>query len=578
MSACFPPRKSAARFLLIALLTALGSGLDAAERPKLVIVVSVDQLCYDYLVRFRKGFAADGLFLRVEKEGASFVNCHHRHAFTITAPGHTVQMSGAYPETSGIVGNDWFDRASGKKMYCTVDPQESLVGPPPRPPKPATTTTSSTEEVEPAGVSPRNLLVDTVGDRLKLESAGKAKVFGVAFKDRVAILMTGHRADAAFWIDTTSSQWATSTYYAKELPGYMRAINEGNFYKSHAEREWKLLLDPASYIHYHADDYLDERSLEGLGKTFPHKFAAASDPRLPKQVLNSPFGNELVLHVASQIVVHEELGQDDVTDLLAINLSTNDYVGHAYGPHSLEVQDLTLRTDRQLGEFVRFVEKQLEGTPWVLALSADHGVAPLVKYAQERGLPAKRSPLGELKVLQPRLEDFLRVALKMKKWNAAEKTDKTLVHFMSESQVYLRQDHPALAGETYFVAQKLAREFLLRQSAIFAAFTREDLLSGGGNGKLYEQFRRTFHPRRSGDVLYALAPYAVGGTNGTSHGSPWNYDTHVPLLLLGSGIKPGRYENPASPAAIAPTISRLLDLEPPAACVEEPLLEALTPS
>lgn len=575
------------------LLTTLAAPAAAVQRPRLVVVVSVDQLCYDYLVRFRGGFAEDGLFLRVEREGASYVNCHHRHAFTITGPGHSVQLSGAYPDASGIVGNDWFDRASGKKVYCMFDPTETLVGVPQPKPRAGTGGASGTpaagtgnsgtpaadtkakEEEDPTGVSPRNLLVDTVGDVLKLTTAGKAKIFGVALKDRAAMLMTGHRADAVFWFNDTSSRWVTSTYYLAELPGYMRAVNEGNVIRQYGGQQWQLLLDTKSYIHYYPDDYADERSLEGLGKTFPHKFVAASDPKLFKQVLGSPFGNDATLHVAGQVLVHEDLGQDDVPDLLAINLSSNDYVGHAYGPHSLEVQDITFRTDRQLGEFARLVEKQLAGQPWVLAVTADHGVAPLVQYAKERGLPARRNPLGDLKVLQARLESFLRVGLRLGNLNAVNESGKPLVQRLSENQVFLQQDHAALAGENWFLAQKLTREFLLQQPAVHGAATREQLLSGAGQGKLFDSFRRAFHPRRSGDVLFALAPYSLSGTNGTNHGSPWNYDTHVPLLLLGNSIKPGRFDRPVSPAALAATIARLLDIEPPAACVEEPLVEAL---
>lgn len=569
--------------LLAVALLLLTAPTVAAERPRLVVVVSVDQLCYEYLVRFRSGFAPDGLFLRVEKEGASFINCHHRHAFTITAPGHAVQLSGAYPDTNAIVGNSWFDRTTGKTVYCVFDPQEELVGPPPPDettpaattpePKPADTKEKEKEEEEPTGVSPRNLQVDTVGDVLKLATGGKAKVFGVAFKDRAAVLMTGHQADAAFWFHGKSGRWVTSTYYTKELPGYMRAINQGNSISQYAGREWKLLLPSAAYQHYYPDDYPDERDPEGLGKAFPHKFVdSASDPKLVRQVLNSPFGNEVTLHAAGQVLVHEELGQDDVPDILAINLSSNDYVGHAFGPHSLEVQDLTYRTDRQLGEFARFVEKQLAGKPWVLALTADHGVAPLVQYAKERGLPAARTPLGDLKVLQARLEAHLRTELKARE---TDKADKPLVQKLLDNQVYLQQDHPVLAGDQFALAQRITRDFLLREPSVAAAVTREQLLAGGGEGKLNAQFRRTFHPRRSGDVLFALVPFSLPGTNGTSHGSPWQYDTHVPLLLLGPSIKPGRYDRPTSPAALAATLSRILQIEPPAAAVEEPLVEAI---
>jgi hypothetical protein len=314
------------------------SNAEAAAKPKLVVVVSVDQLCYEYLERFRDGFADDGFFRRVDREGASFSECHHRHAFTFTGPGHSVLTTGSYPRYTGIVGNGWFDPQLGRDRYCVEDKDVKLVGVP--------------DGVGDGPMSPANLHVETLGDALKRATDGKAKVIGISLKDRAGILMAGRKADAAYWFD--DRRWVTSTWYRKELPGYLRAFNESGATDQYAGQTWNLLLPREKYHHYRPDDYPHENDGFGLGRAFPHTLAAATDKQFDAQFPCTPFGNDLTLSAARLIIAEEKLGQRDVTDMFCLGLSSNDYLGHQYGPYSLEVEDATYRLDRQLGDFCKF--------------------------------------------------------------------------------------------------------------------------------------------------------------------------------------------------------------------------------
>jgi predicted AlkP superfamily pyrophosphatase or phosphodiesterase len=527
---------------------------SAAERPRLVVVVSVDQFCQDYLIRFRDNFAAEGLFRQVDERGAAFANCNHAHAYTVTAPGHSVQLTGAYPGTTGIIGNNWLDRYTGKSVYCVQDDSVEVVGFPTG-----------------KGMSPRNLEVTTVGDVLKLASGNRSKVFGIAIKDRAAILMTGHAADTAYWLQ--DNVWVTSTYYRKDLPAYLRVLNEGKTIERFRGQTWDLLLPKEKYHNTRPDNFAFENPPKGFTASFPHqllKKGEGTDKQFGDHVLFSPFGNDLTLEGARAVVLGEQLGKDDFPDILAINFSSNDYVGHAFGPYSLEVEDMTYRTDLQLGAFTKFLDEQVGPGKWMLALTADHGVAPIPEFAAEQKLPGIRNPLGNLKQRKTELEAEVR-----KQIGATEAADKPLVMELSEHQVMFDQNHPALAGEKFSQAQIAARNWLLAQPHVADAITRDDLLAGA-NGKLAVQFRNSFNPHRSGDVFFAFTPYGIpGGSKGTTHGSPWHYDTNVPLLLIGAGIEPGHYPRAVGPASLAATIARLVNVNFPPAAVEPPLDEAL---
>jgi predicted AlkP superfamily pyrophosphatase or phosphodiesterase len=540
--------------IAVALLSLFGVlTAQAAEPPRLVVAVSVDQFCQDYLIRFRDNFAEDGLLRRIQKEGAEYTQCHHQHSYTVTAPGHAVQFTGTYANRHGIIGNDWYDRATGKKRYCVEDADVEAVGLPAGKP-----------------MSPKNLLVDTVGDKLKMANGDKSKVIGVAIKDRAAILMTGHLADAAYWLE--KNQWVTSTHYRDDLPGYLRVMNEQKAIDQYRGQSWALLLAANKY-HNQTDDVKFENAPAGFTTTFPHKLAKDGELNADKfgdQVLFSPFGNDYTLLAAREIIIGERLGHDETPDFLGINFSSTDYVGHAFGPNSLEVEDMAYRTDKQLGAFARFLDTEVGEGRWTLLVTADHAVAPIPEVAAQMGLPGKRSPLGSMGDLKNKLEQAIRAEL------GVPQASETFVLQVNEHEVFLRAGHPRLAGANFQRAQEIVRDWLIAQDYVATARTRADLLAGGGD-QVDQQMHRSFHPRLSGDVFYVLAPYCItgGSGKGTTHGSPWHYDTHVPCLLLGNGIQNGRYDRTVSPACMASTVAELVGVDAPAANEERPLYEAL---
>jgi predicted AlkP superfamily pyrophosphatase or phosphodiesterase len=545
-------RKAAAAILAGWMLILAAPSMCRAERPALVVVVSIDQFPYSYLERFRKNFAADGLFSRMQSEGLVYSNCHHAHAFTFTGPGHASLLTGTYPARHGIINNTWYDRTAKKDVYCCYDKDSPVIGDP-----------------KADGISPRNLLAPTVGDVLKLESAGKSKVFGISLKDRAAVLMSGRAADAAFWFQ--NGLFVTSRYYRADVPGYLRVLNESGLAKGYGGKQWTLLYPKDRYTEHHPDDSPVERPPEKFGKTFPHTLAQADDKNYAAQLNVTPFANELTLIAAERILSFEKLGMDDDPDLLDVGLSANDLCGHAFGPYSLEVEDMTYRTDVMLGAFVRAVEKHMAGRPWVLALTSDHGIAPNPLFAADRRLAAKADPLGKLTELQGRIDAALarRFPLPF--------GEKSYVQKLESNQLYLRRDQPALVGENMVIAEKIARDVMLEQSSVVMAITREDLLAGGAKMPLQEALTRAFNPRRSGDLLFVTAPYHVHvDKTGTTHGSPWRYDTNVPLAFLGSpgaGIQHAKIERRVNTPALAATVSRLFGIQPPPAAEEEALPE-----
>lgn len=535
----------------------LGDSSVAAAQPRLVVVVSVDQLAYEYLDRFRDNFSDAGFFRRAARDGAWFSDCHHRHAFTLTGPGHSVMTTGSYPFANGIIDNGWYNRQTGKLVYCVEDASQPIVG-------------AAPGKAELKGVSPRNLLVPTVGDVLKKATGNKAKVYGITLKDRAAVLMAGQFPDLALWFDANTGNWVTSRYYRAELPKWLREINDSQLAECFAGEKWNLLYDASKYKLHHPDDAPFEANPEGLEREFPHVLEDQVNARYFKQLLITPFGNELTLRVAEQLVIQEKLGDDDVADILCVGLSANDYVGHNFGPHSLEVEDMTYRTDLLLGRFIDFLNKQVGEQRWTLVLTADHAVGPIPEYAATIGLPGKRNALDTNK-LEISLEKLL-----VEKFG--KPPGKTYVKRVDGQQVFLDRTELAADAKRFVEIQNLVRDEVKKQPAIAVAFTRAELLAAPPAAyEQIDQFRRACHPERSGDVLFALRPYHIQGKLAATHGSPWPYDSHVPLIFLGNGIAAGKHQRPASPAMIAPTLAKLLTIPPPSGNLETPLLEALQP-
>lgn len=524
-------------------------------KPRLVVVFSIDQCRADYISRFavdylpaNKGSTIGG-FNYLASKGAYFTDSHFRHIPTYTGPGHAVILTGSIPALTGIADNDWFDRSTGKIVYCVDDPQTETVGGTSGP------------------MSPRNLKVTTVGDELKMATAGKAKVVGISFKDRAAILMAGHAADTVIWFDGGAGKWVTSAFYApnKKLPVWVDAVNSLNRPDASETKVWTPMLPDAAYADTRPAPFVKGPPTSPV---FSHKIAGSTKKATYGNFTASGFGQEFVFETVQRAVEAEGLGQDEVPDILCVNLATNDYIGHAYGPNSPEVKDISVRTDRLLSGLFNFLRKQVPGgmASVAVVVTADHGVVPIPEEASGvyRILQNVR---GSTSAVEKAVNETLSKRFGEGKW----------VLNCSLPQLYLDRALVAAKGLTMAQAEEVAAEAARTAPGVYWAFPGEDILHGALPTWPWTAYvTNGYHPKISGDVMVFEDPGVLfsGGT-GTSHGSPWAYDTHVPILVSGPGIRPGVYSDSVSQSDIAPTLCQLLRIEQPSGCVGKPLVKAL---
>jgi predicted AlkP superfamily pyrophosphatase or phosphodiesterase len=533
----------------------------APVRPRLVVLISIDQFRADYQTRFYDLFLPPasktgvGGFRYLMERGAYHTDAHHDHFPLVTAVGHSVQMTGAPPYKTGIVGNEWFDRELNAERYCVSDTKSPLVG--------------AADPDGKRGISPATLRVSTVGDELKMATGGQAKVWGVALKDRAAVLMAGRLADGVLWFDDQTGAWISSRFYRKDgtLPKWISDWNAAKKVDSFFGQKWELSVpaDALKRLWTPGNDSVNPRN--GLGTAFPHPVTGGLQqpgPDFYGAFASTPFANRYVFDTAEEIVRREQLGQDAVSDVLVINLSSNDYIGHAYGPDSAEVLDVTVRTDAELSRFFNFLDKSVPGgLPNVtLVVTADHGVAPIAAEMQKAGFPA-----GAIQITKDGLQKALAAELGAGDW----------VQAIVEDNVYLNLQTIDAKKVSYTRAEDVAADFLRQQPGIYAVYTRSQLLGGRMlDHDIAQRIGRSFHPKVSGDLIVVSDPYWVPGrTTGTTHGTPYAYDTSVPLLLAGAGIKPGRYTQRVSTLDIAPTLSDLLGILQPSGCEGHVLSQAL---
>jgi hypothetical protein len=521
-------------FIAVALAAPAPRSLHAVEEAPsihLVLLVTVDQFRYDYLTRFRAELS--GGLSRLLTSGAVFSNAYLDHYPTVTAVGHSTSLSGATPAISGIIGNDWYDRGLGRNVTSVSDPGTTLVG--------------GTGE----GSSPRRLLVSTVGDELKSASRAadgspnRPKVFGLSLKDRSAILPAGHMADGAYWFDTGTGAFVTSTFYRPELPAWVAGFNAKKIADASAGKTWAF-LDTAS----------------GPGHDMP---PAAGAP-LYSAVYGSPYGNDLLAAFAEAAIEAERLGQRSVTDILSVSFSSNDAVGHTYGPDSPEVRDMTIRTDRLLQAFFGRVDALVGLDHTLVILTADHGVAPLPELQQARRLPGGRIKGDEL--FRP-IEDALRARFGDGKWILSTAgTSPYLNHLLIAEKKLDPADVRRVAAVGAQSAPHVAR-----------VYTREQLLSGEAvPDSIGRRIVRSYNLTRSGDLEIVLEPYWMRAAGGTTHGTPYSYDAHIPLVFMGPGIRPGRYDATVALNDLAPTVATLLSIETPSGSQGRVLHEMLAPA
>ena len=530
-----------------------------ARRPRLVLLIAVDQFRYDYLERFGDLFVKGGL-RRLLREGASWTDCNFDHMPTETAPGHATMLTGAWPSETGIIANQWFDRVEGRPVENVRDDSVRLLG-------------GGAGE---AAASPRNLLASTLGDQLKLATAGRARVVGVSTKNRAAILPAGRMADAAYWYSTQTGAFVSSTYYFDRLPDWVARFNAARPADRFFGAKWERLLPAAEYERRAGrDDAPWEKGADNRPYVFPYRIDGGlkgPGPAFYDALDYSPYANDLVLAFAEAALAGEKLGADEDADVLTVSFSANDIVGHRYGPYSHEAMDMTLRVDRQIARLLDVVDARVGLSNTVVAFTADHGVAPSPEQASAAGLPGGRvSPSEILTAVRNRLRARFGKP-------GGHDTTVDYVQTFSNYQVYLNRAALERDGVSPEEAERVAGEAALAVPGVSRYFTRTQLTAGAisSGDAVARRVLHGFSQKRSGDVVVVQEPFkyiSAGGVVAT-HGAPYEYDTHVPLVIMGGGLAPGRYLNPSTPADLAPTLARLLNVEPPSNATGRVLAEA----
>ena len=538
------------RVLFALVILQLGSRALAADRPRLVVLISIDQGRADYLTRLedlflpaRSGKSVGGFRYLMER-GAYFPDAHHEHIPLATGPGHAVLLTGAPPYRHGIVGNDWYDRATRKPMYCVEDENSPIVG----------------TDAKLGGISPRNLQVTTLGDELELATGGRAKVFGLGLKDRAAVLMAGRLADGAYWYDDNTGNWVTSRWYRKDgtLPAWVQQVNAEKTPHAAFTKTWTLSVPDSALqrLYFPRNENVDDRNR--VGARFPHPLSAgqtAPNRASLQAFASSPFANDWLFDSAQKLIAAEQLGKDEIPDILALNLTPNDYIGHSYGPESAEVLDVTVQTDRQLSRFFNHLNATVGLDNVTIVLSADHGVPPIPADARAAGLVAGNwSGSDAVKAAESALDAELGA-------------DDWVATYM-EPYLWLNQETLTRRKVAVEAAQIIAVRALEKMEGIYAAFFRFQITGGFVPRTLLgDRVFRSWHPQVSGDVMIVSKSGWMprGAPKGTTHAEPYSYDTRVPLLMAGAGIRSGTYTEKATTMDIAPTLAFLLKVSPPSA-------------
>ncbi len=516
-------------------------------RPKLVVGIVVDQMRYDYLYRYYDQYVEGG-FKRMMNEGFNCRNNHYSYALTVTAAGHSSIYTGSVPAINGIIGNEWFDQVSGKSVYCTEDSTVKTVG---------------ANNVSVGKMSPKNLLVSTVTDQLRIATNFRNKTVGVAIKDRGSILPAGHTANAAYWFDSKTGNWVTSTFYMNDLPQWAKDYNAKKMPSEYLKKGWQLLLPADQYTQSTADDVPWEGKMPGNPKPiFPYELAGLAGDAFGV-VTNTPWGNTITKEMAIEAVKGENLGKGKETDFLAISFSTPDKIGHSVGPNSVEQQDDYLRLDREFADLFTFLDGWVGKGDYTVFLTADHGVVDVPGFAKEHKLPAGLvNRGGVLKALNTALEE------NFGKSNFIRSTE--------NNQLYL--NHALLKEKKITVAEVSAvvREALLPVEGIADVINLTDMGKAPLNTYQLELYKNNVNAKRSGDIQIVTLPgWFYGGPTGTSHGTPYNYDTQVPFVIFGWGINKGETLRRTSVSDIAPTVSAMLHILPPSGNIGLPVEEAL---
>ena len=513
---------------LLAALTLVACSLAMAasappKKPRLILMVVVDQFRYDYLLRFSGDYTA-GL-KRMWTEGAVFDDAHYVHVPTVTAVGHSTVLTGATPLVSGIIGNEWYERQTASQVTSVSDPSTTLVG-----------------AAGAAGSSPHRLLVSTVGDEIKSVHAD-TRIIGISIKDRSAILPAGHMADGAYWFDNDSGHWVSSTFYMKELPKWVEAVNDSKPAARSVGQVWRALNSKTS-----------DAPLCTMVKDTPNMRYCGS-------LEASPWGNEMIEELAEKALGAENLGRHSSTDILAVSFSSNDYVGHAVGPDAPEVRDISRRTDILLGKLIAAAERQAGLGNVITVLTADHGVASVPETARKNKMPGGRI---DARALTATIEKALADRFGEGKWVLGN----------SDTSPYLNRELIAKYKTTEAQAENVAAAAVRALPHVYRVYTATQLASGQiSPDSISTAVNNGYYRARAGNLVILFEPGYLTGNNGTTHGTPFGYDTHVPVLFLGSGIKPGHYYQKIAVNDIAPTLAAIVGVAQPTGSVGRVLQE-----
>ncbi len=531
--------------ILISLLGSLSPAFaqkknNAPDKPKLVVGIIVDQMRDEYLHRFNSKFSSGG-FKRMMGEGFTCRNNHYHYASTVTGPGHAHVFTGSSPAISGIVGNDWYEKPIGKKMYVAGDSTVSLVG----------------EGKASAGkMSPRNLKVTTITDQLRVATQFRSKVIGVAFKDRGAIMPAGHTGQA-YWFDGSSANWITSTYYRNDLPQWVKDFNAKKLPAQYITQKWDYLLPGDDYVESEPDDQPYEAALSGeKSAVFPHTVTMES-------FTTSYYSSRLTREFAMAAVENENLGGGPVTDFLTISFSGPDYAGHAFGPQSKEVQDVYLRLDREIEQLLNYLDKKLGKGTYTVFLSADHAVANIPAFNMKNNIP---SGVFVGKELQRMAQQILEERY----------GDSKIIQYYDNYQIYLNREVMDKRNISIDEVTETLKASLSQKEGIYTVVNIAD-----GNVSSVPEYYQTklmnlYNPKRSGEIMILPEPaWFEGGLKGTTHGTMYRYDTHVPLLFFGWGINHGETVRPTYICDIAPTVAMLLRILEPNGAIGVPIPEVL---
>jgi predicted AlkP superfamily pyrophosphatase or phosphodiesterase len=506
------------------------------EKPKLVVGIVVDQMRYDYLTRFYQKYGEDG-FKKIIHQGFNCENAHFNYIPTYTAVGHASIYTGTTPAVHGIISNDWYDKELKKSIYCVDDSNYSGVG-----------TQSGGNK------SPARLLTTTVTDELRLAQNNRGKVIGISIKDRSAILPVGHTASAAYWIESKNDgKFSTSSFYMETLPDWVVDFNNRKLPEKYINQKWETLHPIESYTESIADDNAYEQSFTGQEKAvFPYDLKALSAQNGGYDVLKStPFGNTLLFEFAKSAVQHEKLGKGEFTDFLAISFSSPDYIGHQFGVDSKEIEDTYLRLDKELGEFLFFLDKTLGKNNYTLFMTADHAAVQVPAYLNSLKIPAGYI---DMKDFNSYIQNFCQ-----NRYGSAN-----LIENVSNSQIFLNRDElKRLKLDRNTVSEELA-ELIIDYKNVFKVVTAKTLQNTSFSDRILKYLQNGYNQKLSGDVMIIPNPATiVYSKKGSTHGSGFSYDTHVPVLFYGRGIQIGSSKSLVSITDIAPTLANLLQISFP---------------